>query len=85
MAAVATKEQVEQEAAIFNEAWRILKKYYNITQHSADEEWEALINETNKLYKMPTPIGEKSKLSKSIALAVVEHIELLSREREQNI
>lgn len=83
MAAVATKEQVEQEAAIFNEAWRILKKYYNMQQNSPDEEWEALIKEADALYKMPAPVKDKNKLSRCLALAVLEHIENLSKERKQ--
>lgn len=43
MIQIATSEQVTEERAIFNEAWRILKQYYNLQHDSPDNEWEALI------------------------------------------
>lgn len=78
----ATKEQITKESAIFNDAWRILKKYYNLTNDSSDEEWEALIEEARILYEMPT--GAKgSRLARDLSLAVLSHIETLSKERKQ--
>lgn len=80
MLPVATKEQVSNESNLFNEAWRILKKYYNISNSSPDEEWQELMQEASNLYKMPTG-SSTDKLSKGITMAVLNHLEALAKER----
>ena len=83
MIPIATSEQITEERAIFNEAWRILKQYYNLQHDSPDSEWEALIAEADTLSKMPAA-NNKSRLSKDIALAVLTHVETLVKERKGN-
>lgn len=78
----ATTEQIIKERAIFNEAWRILKKYYNITQDNSDKEWQELIQEADKLYKMPTNASQEKNLSQIMAMTVLEHIEQLAKKRK---
>ena len=75
-------ERIPQEQAIFNEAWRVMKQYYNLNQNSSDEEWEALVNEADVLYKMPTG-AKNSRLARDITLAVLAHIETVSKERSK--
>lgn len=83
MIPIATSDQITEERAIFNEAWRILKQYYNLQHDSPDIEWEALIAEADTLSKMPAT-SNKSRLSKDIALAVLTHIETVVKERKGN-
>jgi hypothetical protein len=73
-------EQIPQEQAIFNEAWRIMKKYYSLCQNSTDKEWEALTDEAEALSKMRTGAANE-RLGKDLALAVLTHIETVSKER----
>lgn len=78
----AKAEQIPAEQTIFNEAWRILKKYCNIEQNSPDDEWEALIAEASVLAELPT--GAKgSRLARDISLAILSHIETVTRERKK--
>lgn len=82
MAEPVRADQIPQEQAIFNEAWRIMKQYYSLHQNSSDEEWEALIEEARILSEMPT--GAKgSRLARDITLAVLSHIETVSKERSK--
>lgn len=83
MIQIATSEQVTEERAIFNEAWRILKQYYNLQHDSPDCEWEAFIKEADTLSKMPAG-SEKSRLAKDITLAVLTHVETVVKERKSN-
>lgn len=74
----ATAEQTIKEKAVFNEAWRILKQYYNA---STDKDWENLVRETDKLCKMPTNSSKDKKLAESLAMAILEHIKQLSEDK----
>lgn len=82
MTQAATAEQITSERTIFNEAWRILKQYYNLEASSSDAEWEAFIKEAETLSKIETE--PKSRLARDITLAIVTHIETVSRERKKH-
>ncbi len=73
--------QIPTEQAIFNKGWKMLKDFYNIEQNSNDDLWKSLIDEADRLYKMGKDPATK-KLSKSIALGVLEYIELVSKNRQ---
>lgn len=74
-------KQIPLEQAIFTKGWEMLKKYYNISTAASDAEWEEVIEAGKQLYYMGTDT-KTAKLSKSIALGVLEYIELISKERE---
>lgn len=78
-----TGEQIKQERTIFNKTWEVLKKYYNMQQDSPDEDWEALVNEARDIYKLQTGSSKPHELSKQLALAVLDHIELMSKDRQK--
>ncbi len=78
-----TGEQIKQERTIFNKTWEVLKKYYNMQQDSPDEDWEALVNEAQDIYKLQTGSSKPHELSKQLALAVLDHIELMSKDRQK--
>lgn len=78
-----TGEQIKQERTIFNKTWEVLKKYYNMQQDSPDEDREALINEAQDIYELQTGSSKPHELSKQLALAVLDHIELMSKDRQK--
>lgn len=78
-----TGEQIKQERTIFNKTREVLKKYYNMQQDSPDEDWEALINEAQDIYELQTGSSKPHELSKQLALAVLDHIELMSKDRQK--
>lgn len=78
-----TGEQIKQERAIFNKAWDVLKRYYNIQPDSSYEDWEALVSEVNSIYELQTGSSKPHELSKQIALAILDHIELIGKDRQK--
>lgn len=74
--------QIPTEQAIFSKGWEMLKTYYSLEQNSKEEDWEALVNEAQQLYRLGNTKPTEA-LSKAIALGVLEYIELLSKERKQ--
>ena len=52
-------------------------------QDSPDEDWEALVNEAQDIYKLQTGSSKPHELSKQLALAVLDHIELMSKDRQK--
>ena len=77
-----TGEQIKQEMAIFNKTWEVLKRYYNMQADSPDEDWEALINEVHAIYELQTGSSKPHELSKQLALAIFDHIELMTKDRK---
>ena len=78
-----TGEQIKQERAIFNKAWDLLKKYYNIQPDSPDEDWEALMNEAHTICEIQTGSSKPNDLSTKISLAILDHIELIGYDRRK--
>lgn len=69
------KEDIKEEREIFNELWAILKRFYFI--ENQDEIWESLIRETTETYNK-----HKCQLAKGMILAIINHLEKLSKNRQ---
>ncbi|MFA7162823.1 MAG: hypothetical protein WC097_01565 [Eubacteriales bacterium] len=78
----AQAEDIKTEQAIFNKAWALLKKYYFIAPETeTEEDWEAVVAGASDIYNTgKDTIAED--LGKAIALATIDHIEKLYKERK---
>lgn len=71
----ATQEDYEVEMAAFNDAWRLLKKYYFIGPDM--EEWFMLVSEAGEIC-----IKHKTEFIKQLVHLVIDHLGKLQKERE---
>lgn len=80
-----TAAAIPKEQEIFNRAWKLLKEYYRIQNRGCDQEWAALVDEARKLGQVKTDADterKKGSLACDLALAVLEHLEAVSKHRE---
>lgn len=78
----ATAKEVPVEQAVFNEAWKMVKDYHNIEAWGMDTEWEQVVDKAGKIYKLGEgKAPELEALAKNIALAVVEYLELIGKDK----
>lgn len=59
----------------------MLKSFHNIEMWGNDEEWEAVVEQSRKLYEAGNGNPHTEALAKSLALGVVEYLELISKDK----
>ena len=78
----ATAKDMPVEQEIFNKAWGLIKTYHNIECWGMDREWDRVVYLTEKIYSLgQDKEPEIQSLAKNIALAVVEYLELISKDK----
>lgn len=73
-------QDIPVEQAIFNRGWLLLKMYGNITEKD-DIAWKTLVNDADALCKLGKD-NATEKLSKAIALGLIDYLEAKSKERK---
>ena len=77
----ATVEEVKDEQAIFNECWKLIKDYNNITNSGYLTEWGELMDKARDMAQRNRgTVCEE--LAERMALAVIFHIEHKAKTRE---
>ena len=77
----ATVEEVKDEQAIFNECWKLIKKYGNLASMGNVKEWGELMDAARDLaHRNRGTVCEM--LAERMTLATVLHIEARAKGRE---
>lgn len=77
----ATAQELPVEQQIFNEAWKMVKAYHNIEAWGMDKEWEQAVAQAENIYSLRNGKPEIDSLTKNVALAVLEYLELISKDK----
>ena len=77
----ATVEEVKDEQAIFNECWRLIKQYGNLTSMGNVKEWGEFMDAARDLAHRNRGTACEE-LAERMTLATVLHIEARAKSRE---